>query len=377
MKRLFGLGCCWACLPAFAPAPEVRLAYDLTGLSEQPAAVELSQPAPEPPTRLPYDLDGLFDNGPPTAAPATTAARRGTARRPTVDARLTLDLAVAADSNINNATDLPVVLVDYGEGPVPVPLGAESRRRSGIGLSVGGSATADVRLSEQAVIAADAEAYLVDQRGEANDDASLLLAIGPEVGWDGGGLASIQMIAFQRWYGGTTASVGTGVRGALRLPAGTGRSLRLLAEARMFSSDYGRDFDGSLASVSVSYDAVLTPGMSGTAGFYLRRYWLGSDAFSNAELGFYGGVSRYFGEHLVGSLSAGVSRAVFDAPMAWMSADARRDWRVHGSLSARTRRPLLWSFHPSLAYSYGRTDSSVLFYDADRHVVRVGLGASF
>lgn len=380
VKRLSGLAGCWLSLTAFSD-PGERLPYDLSGMSDDPAApAALAQTPGDSETgqhrRLPYDIGGLF--GDPAGVPIPAAAPPVPARsvRP-LEIALTVDVGVVADSNINNATDLPVVLVDYGDGPVPVPLGAESRRRAGVGVSVGGSASADLRLGENAALAADAEAHVVDQQGGANDDASLLLAIGPELSWSRGGLASVQLIAFQRWYGGTTASVGGGLRGALQLPTGRGEAVRLLAETRFFQSDYGSEFDGSLVSASMSYEAVLGSGMSGAGGVYLRRYWLESAAFSSTELGVYGGVSRHFDRTFTGSFSFGLSRAEFDAPLAWLSPDARRDWRAYASLSARSRRPLLWVLYPSLAYTYGHTDSSIGFYDADRHVLRFGMGASF
>jgi hypothetical protein len=288
-----------------------------------------------------------------------------------------IDVGVTADSNINHATDLPSVLVDYGEGPVAVPLGAEARRRSGVGLYVGGSASADLRLGRGASLAADAQAYLVDYEGGSNDDASFELAGGPELQLAGGGLASVQLVGFRRTYGGLVAAEGLGARSALLLPFATGRAIRLLAEAREFSSAYGEDFEGSFASGTASLEAALGPQMAGTAGLYVRRYWLGSASNSSSEVGIYAALTRYLGQHLSGALSAGISRAWFDEPTPWLSPEKRHDWRLHGSLSARTRRPLLHILHPYLTYSFGRTDSSILFYDADRHLLRLGVVAPF
>jgi hypothetical protein len=294
-----------------------------------------------------------------------------------VVAALNVDVGAIADSNINNATNLPFILVNSEAGAVPVPLPAESRRRSGVGFSASSSASLDLRLSNEAVLATDAEASVVDQRGSANDDASLLVAVGPEMSWGGSSLGSLQLLAFQRWYGGTTLSAGTGVRGAMQIPAGQGRLLRFLVEGRWFESDYGPELAGAMGSASVTLEALLGRTMSGSATVYVRRQSLGSPAFSSTELGVHAGFSRYLGDRLVASLSLGISRATFDAPQEWLSSDPHRDGRLHGSLSARTRQPLLWSLHPNLSYMFGRTASTVPFYDADRHALRIGVDTSF
>jgi hypothetical protein len=78
-----------------------------------------------------------------------------------------------------------------------------------------------------------------------------------------------------------------------------------------------------------------------------------------------------------GSLSLGLGRAWFDEPIPYLAAFARTDWRPSASLSLTTRHPLLWGFFPSLTYSYGRTMSSLPFYAADRHRLRLGVARSF
>jgi len=288
-----------------------------------------------------------------------------------------VDVSVVADSNINNATNLPVVLVDHGDGPVEIPLDGSFRRRSGAGISYSASGAVDVELAGRARLAIDAEVFLVDQEGRAYDDASTLVAVGADVELAGGAQASVQVVAHQRWYGGTSASAGLGARGKLDLPAGQGRLVQISAEAREFSSDYGSDFDGELLGGTLALQAILDPATTGAAGLYARRYWFGADAYSNFEIGAYAGISRYVSPDLAASVSAGISHTRFDAPLAFLSPEARRDWRFYGSLSARLRRPLVSIFYPHFDYTYSRIESSVAFYDTDRHVLRLGLEAPF
>lgn len=376
IKQLCGFGCCWLSLSAFAP--QARLPYDLSAISDEAPVAAQAGPGAQP-ARLGYEVNDLLDAGTELAAPRAPppVPPPGRGARPRSVAALTIDVGAIADSNINNATNLPFVVMNTENGPVPVPLPAESRRRSGVGLSASSAAMLDLSLSEGLALAGDAEIFVVDQRGGANDDVSLLVAIGPEMSWAGRTLASVQLLAFQRWYGGITLTAGGGVRGVLQVPAGKDGMFRLLAEGRWFGSGYGPDLEGSMGTASLSFEALLGPTTSASAALFVRHQSLGSRAYSSTELGLHTGLSRYLGPHLTASLSLGVSRAVFDAAQAWLSQEPRRDWRVYGTLSGRTRRPLLWRLHPNVSYTFGRTESSVPFFDADRHALRLGMDAAF
>jgi len=187
----------------------------------------------------------------------------------------------------------------------------------------------------------------------------------------------LQLIAFERWYGGITASAGYGVRGRYRQQAGEGRAISLAIDARIFASDYGEDFGGTQAAAYLSYEMVLAPDLSASLGGFVRREWLAEDSYSGLEAGPYGGLSHYLGDDLVAGVSASVSRLSYDAPLLFLSPDARRDWRFSGTASLATRRPLLLGIYPSLAYSYNRNSSSIGFYRAERHRLRLGLLRSF
>ena len=154
-------------------------------------------------------------------------------------------------------------------------------------------------------------------------------------------------------------------------------NLRLAIDARIFDSDYGEAFGGSQASVYLSYDSVLNPSLSVSGGLYVRREWLGDDAFSSLDAGAYGGLSAYLTRDLAGGLTAGLSRTVFDEPFFLLGPDPRTDWRPYASAWLSTRRPLGLGLHPSLTYTYSRTSSSVPYFSADRHRLRLGVQRKF
>ncbi|HEX8262002.1 MAG TPA: surface lipoprotein assembly modifier [Allosphingosinicella sp.] len=320
---------------------------------------------------------------PPTAreeatAPAAAPARTGPppARRRT-DWRLSVDMSVTVDSNVTNGTKLHAVPIDLGEGPLPVPVDPNLRERADVGAGVSAAANVRVPVAAEAALAVDVEGFAVEYGGRRSDDASLLVAAGLEFGAGPAPEASLQLIAFDRRYGGVKALEGIGMRGHWRHGLAARESLRLAVDARIFSSGYGDRFGGHEASLYVSYDTVLAPTLSASAGVYAHRQWLGDDAFSSLDFGAYGGLSAYLGDDLAGGISAGVSRTLFDEPFLLLGPEARGDWRGYASAWLTTRRPVALGLHPSVTYTYNRTSSSIGYYDSDRHRLRLGLKRQF
>ena len=291
----------------------------------------------------------------PTAAPAAPAAGRRT------EWRLSIDTSVTADSNVTNGTRLHTVPLDLGEGVLPVPVDPNLRERSGIGFGISAAANMRLPIAAEAALAVDVEGYALEYEGPRSDDASALVAAGVEFGAGKAPDGSVQLIAFERWYGGVKALEGVGLRGSWRHPLDPRSNLRLAVDARIFDSGYGDAFGGRQASLYVSYDSVLAPSLSGSAGIYVRREWLRDDAFSSVDAGIYGGLSRTW----------------FDEPFLLLAPDARADWRAYASAWLTTRRPVAWGVLPSLTYTYNRTSSSIPYFTADRHRLRLGLQRRF
>ncbi|MBV8686379.1 MAG: DUF560 domain-containing protein [Alphaproteobacteria bacterium] len=357
-----------AATAAAAPGGQI-LPYDLAGVMGA-ASASLVQPV-EPGEQYPPTLqDRTLPTLPREAQPAPPRPAGG----PRLS--LTLDASITGDSNVTNATDRTSVAVDYGGGPLPVPLDPSLREKAGIGIGLSGSAGLKLPVAEGVSLAMGAEAYMVEYQGRRGDDASLLGAGGIELS-SGSGAGSLQLIAFDRWYGGAEAMKGYGVRANWREEVAKGRHVSLYLDARQFDSGYGRAFGGRQAGAWLSYDAVLDPTLTAAGGVYVRRDRLRDDAFASTEFGAYGNLTHYLSGDLTGGLGAGISRARFDAPVPFLSAEARRDWRYYGTVWITTRRPLAWGVFPSLTYTYSRTSSSVGFYDADRHRLRLGFSRSF
>lgn len=291
--------------------------------------------------------------------------------------KLSVDLSVAADSNRTNGTDLETVEVDYGNGPLPVPLDPNQRAKGGVGRGASVAAGGRLPVAGAMAVALDAEAFVVDYDGSGNDDVSALVAAGVALGSGRSPDAIVQLIAFDRWYGGVEATQGFGLRANYRHALSKGESLRLAVDARIFESGYGESFGGTEGSLYLSYDSVLRPDLSASFGAWAHREWLDDETFSYSEAGVNGGLSHYLSDALTGGVTAGLSRTWFDEPFLMLGPRARRDWRLYGSLWLTTRRPIAWGVRPSLTYTYNRTGSSIDYYSSDRHRLRLGVQRKF
>jgi tetratricopeptide (TPR) repeat protein len=289
---------------------------------------------------------------------------------------LNVDASVIADSNINNATDLDAVPVNFGDVTLPVELDPVFQSQAGLGFGASATAGLKLRASQAVALSIDGEASIVDYQDRLADDISLLLAAGPELTFEGG-VAAVQGTVFQREYGGSVANEGFGIRARYQRLIEEDERVTLYLDARVFESGYGQAYEGEQASAYLVYEVVFDPDLSGNITLYGRREWLGFDPFSNFEFGSYGGLNAYLNEHIAGGVSLGLTRVLFDDPFPTLSPRSRRDWRLFGSVYIATRRPAFLGITPSLSYSFNRTNSNVGFYSADRHRLRLGLAKGF
>ena len=340
----------------------IELGRALAEQGKRAAAAEQYRLAAETPG-LPSDLAALVEEG-----------QRRTAER--VTWYLNLDASVVGDSNINNATDLDAVPVNFGDVTLPVELDPALKGQAGLGFGVSASGGVKLRASRAVSLSVDGEAYVVDYQDDLADDISLLLALGPEITF-GSGVAALQVTTFRRDYGGSVANEGVGLRARYQRLIDEDERVTLYLDGRVFDSEYGAAYAGEQASAFLVYEVVFDPDLSGSLTLYGRREWLGFDAFSNTELGFYGGLNAYLGEHLAAGGSAGMTRVLFDDPFLTLSPRARRDWRLFGNIYLATRRPAFLGVTPSLSYTLGTTASNVSFYRTDRHRIRFNMARSF
>lgn len=356
---------CWMMMSGFASpaAAAARLAYAPVSLDGAGATVLTMSTTALPPA-------GTRDGG--TIRPVTQATRAAPAVW-----RLSIDAGLTADSNISNASSDSFFNFYDGDAVIPVELDPEFRARSGTGSNVAVSTGVKLRLSERAVFAIDGEGQATNYQGGQNDDVSLLVAAGPELSWGSEDSVSLQVVGAKSWYGGVSTQAGFGLRARVQSLMAPGYRMFLSADAREFKSGFGEDFGGTQAGLTAGSSFVLSRSTSGSFGIYGRREWLGADAYSNTELGAYGGVSQYVTRGLTGSLFAGIGRTRYDAPLEYLSPDRRKDLRWSVGAQLTTREPIGLGVFPTLSYSYNHTNGSIDLFDAKRHRVRIGATREF
>lgn len=285
---------------------------------------------------------------------------------------LNIDVGLAPDSNINNATDSRTAT--FG-GYNPFNLNDDARRKSGVGQTATVSAGVRLRLSDGLAMVVDADGQVVNQKGKSADDISALLAAGPELTMKGGAKAAVQVVGAQRWYGGRSARTGGGVRLTYQQTLDAGQRIGFQVDAQKFSSGFGRAFDGWTLAGYATYERVVNRSMIASATLYARREDLRSPIYSTTEYGGNIGIGGELPHGLNAGLSAGIARILFDEPL--IGTIDHHDWRFNARayLGARSIRVL--GFSPSVTYTYNRNASTIDLYRTDRHRVTFGLARYF
>ncbi len=316
------------------------------------------------------------DGALPEEVRRTIYASRGIIRdRKTWD--LSVDIGLAPDTNINNATSDRTVDVLFGNTTLPLTLDQNARRTTGLGQTASLSGSVRLRLSDGLAVVVDADGNAVNYNGTAADDISSLIAAGPELTFHNGVRVVVQALGSQRWYGGKVASRGIGGRANVTANLGEGSRVALQLDARHVNSGFNASYDGMQYGAFLSYERVLDKALVASLTGFVRREPLRAKAYSNTEYGVIAGVGGELPWGINAGLSAQASRATFDAAQPALSPDPRRDWRLQGRLYAGARNVRVLGFSPSMTYTYSTTRSNYALYKYDRHRVEMTLARFF
>lgn len=290
---------------------------------------------------------------------------------------MTLDLGLAPDTNISNATSDRTVDVIFGNTSLPMTLDDTARSRSGLGQTAALTTSARLRLSDRLAVTADANGQAINYRGKDADDISALIALGPELTLKDGARVGVTALGARRWFGGKLATSGLGGRMSFQKELSGGRRFGLQVEVRDQESGYGAAYGGTTYNAYASYERVVSRSMIASAVLFARRESLQAEAYSSTEVGGNLGLGGELPWGINGGLSAGLSRALYDAPIAYFSSDSRHDWRVNGRVYLGLRNIRVAGFSPSVTYSYSESFSNLGFYDTRRHRVQFGMSRFF
>ena len=290
---------------------------------------------------------------------------------------LNVDLGIAPDTNINNATGADSVTVLFGSIPLPLTLDKSAKARSGTGIT--GSLEAGVRLpvTKATSLLVDFDAYGTNYPGTAFDDYSLEAASGPEFTLSRALRLRIEGVVAERIYGGSVVSKQAGAKGAIEFDLSDTQRLALQFDARRTTALFDHNYDGWQTGSYVSYERVLHKSMIASATVFLRRDSLQADSYSSTELGGVIGIGGELPHGFNFGLSGGASHARYDAPIYLFSLDRRQDWRFNLRASLGNRGIRVLGFSPEASVTYARNESNLTFYDTSRLRFRFTLARYF
>ena len=290
-----------------------------------------------------------------------------------------VDLGIAPDTNINNATtaDTIDVFLPYSPDPLAVSLDSEAKAKSGLGVT--GSVDGGLRLpvARNTLMLVDFDAFATLYKRKEYNDLSMELAAGPEFKLSEKVRLRMEGLVAQRDYGGRVASRQVGAKTGLELTIDDKQQLAVQADVRHTNAIFDANYGGWQTAFNATYERVIGHRMIASASAFVRRDSLRASAYSNTEVG---GVLGLGGELPKGfnfGLSAGVSHASYDAPVPLFSPGPRRDWRYNAHVTLGNRAIRVWGFSPSVSLTYLRDDSSIRYYATQRTRFRFVLARYF
>ncbi len=280
--------------------------------------------------------------------------------------RLDVNVGIAPDTNINNATSAQAVTILLGGTPLQASLNDDARARSGTGET--GQLSAGMRLpvSHSVSALAELDATGTNYSGGRYDDYFVQGAGGAEYRLNPLASLSLEGVYAERWYGGRAIQQQFGGRGGGQAVVGKHDRIGVQVDLRHSRAFFDSGYSGWQGGLYATVEHALGKAMVLSGGPYVRREWLHADAYSNTEVGGTVGVGGELRYGFNVGLSAGVSRAIYDAALPVFDAHARRDTRFIARATLGNRKIRVWGFSPQVNWTYNRIDSSLGLYAIKR-----------
>ena len=282
-----------------------------------------------------------------------------------------VSIALAPDTNINNATSAREATL-FG---LPFQLDDSARRKSGVGLAVGGAAEFAPRIGSRLRLRLGASGQRREYGGKAFDDTVVALHAGPRLilpRWDVSPVATV----FRRWYGGRLVNEGIGARveGTHQLDGRTVVSGGVSGQHVRFPHSSGQT--GAAFAAWGGVIRALTPASSVTVRGGLGR----QEARADDQANWSGSVGVGYYRDLAGGFSVYVEPSLAFAR--YDAADLlfrrhRRDFGQELQVALLNRRIILSRFTPRIAYTFTRRRSTIDLFQFSQSRVEVGLTSRF
>jgi tetratricopeptide (TPR) repeat protein len=291
--------------------------------------------------------------------------------------RLDIDVGIAPDSNINNATSAESVTVNWGGWQLPLELDERAQARSGTGQTASVSAGLRLPVAERMSMLVDLDSSGSNYSGRDYDDLVAQAAVGPELRLSSTTSASLQAVAAQRWYGGSLVSRQAGVKAGFQARLSNVDQVGVQIDARRTDARFDSAYDGWQTGAYLTWEHAVARSLVVSTGVFARRDALAASAYSSRELGLIAGFGGELPLGISFGLSGTASRAVFDAPITLFSNEPREDWRYTARATLGNRKVRFWGFSPQVSASYTRIDSTLPFFASDRLRFRFALARYF
>ena len=292
--------------------------------------------------------------------------------------RFGFDFGFAPDSNINSATALDTVDVNFGPHRLPVELDEDARAKSGVGATASAYASVRLPVADDMAMVVDFDADAVKYEDDDFDDYSVQLAAGPEWKLGDRTRASAQALGLYRWYGGQVATRQLGSKLTVQHTLDKSQRVAVQLDARRSDSRLNPNYDGWQLGANASYERVVGKSALVSASLLARRDILDADFYSSKSAGASFGVGAELPWGVNAGLSGSAMRTVYDAPQPVFSlSEARKDWRYTARAYAGLRSLRIAGFSPSIEYNFVKVDSTYDIYKTDRHRVHFKLARYF
>jgi tetratricopeptide (TPR) repeat protein len=305
---------------------------------------------------LPPDVQQLVD-------------RFGDVLRRTRPYGLSLELGIAPDSNINQATQARTIDI----AGFPLAIDDSGRASSGIGLTASADAFATLPLRSSLSLVSRVAASGNFYRQSRFDDLLISASTGPE--WTIGRTV-VRPAATYSWrqFGGSRYSQGFG--GMLQMLSPAGKTGQIGATVTLSDQRYRIAAQSGLQlAATVSYEKALSPRLYARLAANVQRADAKADAYATTSFGGSVSLSRDVGAATV-YMDAGYLRTNADGPFALFGA-GRRDDRIDLSAGAAWKRLSLLGLTPVIRLQQTFNRSPLAIYQFKRTRLELALREQF
>ena len=281
-----------------------------------------------------------------------------------------LRFAFAPDSNINRATAedrLATVIGDF-------EIGADGKARSGVGVSVEGTAFGRLPVTRMLSLVAQGGARSLRYKDGRFDRLTIegRAAIQVAAGSD---RLSLTLASQRHSVGNRVALTSSASEADWQRPLSSRTQLRVGAGVAALDNRFNDLEDGKLASASVSLDHAMSPVVGVILSLQAARRSARDPAYSTRSVQAAAGGWREFGRITL-SLSAGIGSLRADDRLAILP-KARRDRNLTASAVISSRHLSWRGLAPNVRLTVERVRSNIAFHDMSRRGLEIGFSRAF